>query len=250
MKRVSLFIALFVALSSQVAWGQPPRLISYQGVLKDAGGQVMPDGTYTFFFTLYEAQVGGAALWDETQQQVEVRKGIFNVILGSVNPLTLPFDKQYWLGVRVNTSNELPRVQLTSSPYSLSTRYATFVTPFLTIDGQPSPSIAFKEGSGTLSITVSTSIKCRIIVYAYQEANSSSWFNTQLLESIGGGTTEVARDYHLSSHGDELDTNVLIYARTLSPEDGTATYTSQTARGLGGDGIRKNRFVVHAVPIE
>ena len=46
-------------------------------------------------------------------------KGFFDVTLGSVNPLNLPFDKPYWLGVTVGADTELtPRMQLTSSGYS------------------------------------------------------------------------------------------------------------------------------------
>jgi hypothetical protein len=101
------------------AQAQIPKTLSYQGVLTDADGAVVADANYDLTFKLYDTAIGGTALWTEGQSAAVV-KGVFNVILGSVNPLPLPFNKQYWLGVTVGTGSELaPRIQLTSSAYSL-----------------------------------------------------------------------------------------------------------------------------------
>jgi hypothetical protein len=123
MKRILFLSALLIVLSVQVSWGQIPQTISYQGVLTDTSGKAVPDrDDYSFTFNLYDVETGGIPLWAE-EQSVEAKKGIFNVILGSVNPLTLPFDKQYWLGIAVEGGSELtPRIKLTSSAYSLNTR--------------------------------------------------------------------------------------------------------------------------------
>jgi hypothetical protein len=52
-----------------------------------------------------------------------VANGLFNVMLGKNNPLQLPFDTTYWLGITVNTGSELqPRIQLASAAYSLNAR--------------------------------------------------------------------------------------------------------------------------------
>lgn len=119
MKSKLLFLSTILILFAGIVFGQIPQTISYQGVLTDASGTTVPDGNYNLAFKLYDATSGGSALWAENQS-VAVAHGIFNVILGSVNPLTLPFDKQYWLGVTVGTSSELvPRISLTSTPYSL-----------------------------------------------------------------------------------------------------------------------------------
>lgn len=83
---------------------------------------MVPDNTYSIIFALYDVATGGTALWTETQSVVVIN-GIFNVILGSVVPLNLPFEKPYWLGVTVASNPELtPRFQLTSSPYSFNAR--------------------------------------------------------------------------------------------------------------------------------
>lgn len=121
--KVKLFIgALFFIFVFQISYAQIPTTISYQGVLKNADGTIVKDGNYNLTFNLYELETGGTAVWAE-RQSVSVTDGIFNVILGSVEPLTIPFNKQYWLGISVNEGSELtPRTKLTSVPYSLSTR--------------------------------------------------------------------------------------------------------------------------------
>jgi hypothetical protein len=121
MKRTFFLSALLFILAVQVGWGQVPETISYQGVLTDSNGVVL-SGAHNLTFNLYDTETGGISVWGpETHQSVEVNNGIFNVILGSVTPLTASFDKQYWLEVIVE-GNALPRIPLTSSPYSLSFR--------------------------------------------------------------------------------------------------------------------------------
>jgi len=118
LSRTFLSIALMLILAASLSLAQVPKTISYQGVLTDASGTVVPDGNYNLTFRLYDVATGGTALWAEGQL-VAVSKGIFNVILGSVAPLNLPFDKPYYLGVTVGAGTELsPRMPLTSSGYS------------------------------------------------------------------------------------------------------------------------------------
>lgn len=120
MNRKFFLALLFLMVWGQVLLAQVPQTMSYQGVLTDAGGNAVPDGNYNLTFRLYDVAVNGAALWSE-QQVVPVSNGVFSVILGSVVPLALPFDRQYWLGVTVGDGSELtPRIQLTSSAYSLN----------------------------------------------------------------------------------------------------------------------------------
>jgi hypothetical protein len=71
---------------------------------------------------MYTVSSGGSALWTETQT-VTVTNGVFNVLLGDVNPLNLPFFEPYWLGITVGTGSELtPRIELTASAYSLNSQ--------------------------------------------------------------------------------------------------------------------------------
>lgn len=118
----TLLAAIHLFLCVQVIWGQIPSTMSYQGVLINVDGTLMPDGNYSLNFRLYNAAEEGDILWEESQN-VSVLNGIFNVILGSLNPLDIQFEHQYWLGVTVGADAELtPRIQLTSSAYSLNSR--------------------------------------------------------------------------------------------------------------------------------
>jgi len=120
MKSKLLLSVLVVTLMVQISWGQIPQTMSYQGILTDGSGVVVPDGSYGLTLRIYDVETNGTALWSETHPSVAVVNGIFNVILGSVNPLNIAFDAQYWLEVEVNGSVLSPRVQLTSAAYSLN----------------------------------------------------------------------------------------------------------------------------------
>ncbi len=125
--RTDVFLSVFCAIifiGTMPVSAQIPRTMSYQGVLTQSNGTAVPEGNYGLTFRLYSADSGAVALWTETQN-VAVVKGIFNVILGTTNPITLPFDRQYWLGITIGSGSELtPRIQLTSSPYSMHAAYA------------------------------------------------------------------------------------------------------------------------------
>lgn len=122
MRRVLILSAVIFIICAQLIWGQVPPTISYQGVLTDASGNLVSDGSYNLTFRLYEVASGGTPLWSETQS-ASVSDGIFNVILGDRTPLNLPFDKPYWLGVTVGSGAELsPRIELAASAYGLIAR--------------------------------------------------------------------------------------------------------------------------------
>jgi len=120
MRNTNWYVVWFLTLLVQSAAAQIPQTMSYQGRLTDTGGNPVANGNYSLTFRLYDVSSGGAALWTETQASVPVNGAIFSVMLGSVTPFGLPFDKQYWLGVSVQGGAELtPRTALSTSPYSI-----------------------------------------------------------------------------------------------------------------------------------
>ncbi|MBN2088312.1 hypothetical protein JW964_01805 [candidate division KSB1 bacterium] len=122
MKRSIIFSFLLTILFTSFVLAQIPQTISYQGVLTDATGNPVLDGSYNLGFKLYASLTGETALWSENQSKT-ITDGVVDVILGSVNPLNLAFDRTYWLGISINQGAELsPRIQLTASPYSLNAR--------------------------------------------------------------------------------------------------------------------------------
>ncbi|MEO5931688.1 MAG: hypothetical protein ABIR47_17265, partial [Candidatus Kapaibacterium sp.] len=118
--------ALGLVLLSGIAAAQIPQQISYQGLATNPQGIPLPNSTSnTFTFKIYDQANSTTPIWTETQSNVVINKGLFNVILGSVNPLTVPFTKPYYLGTTINGGNEVaPRTQFTTAPYSFRSLWA------------------------------------------------------------------------------------------------------------------------------
>jgi hypothetical protein len=92
-----------------------PHLINYQGYLTDNAGNPI-DGTLQMTFSIWDAASGGTQLWSETQASVAVINGLFNVLLGSVNPIPPSiFDgTPLWLQTQVGTEVLSPRKAIVS----------------------------------------------------------------------------------------------------------------------------------------
>ena len=119
---VLIMIALLFMLPSPEA--DVPTTIGYQGLLREQGGPIVVDGWYQLAFKLYTLPAGGTPEWEEIQN-VFVEQGFFNVYLGEIVSLDLPFDETYYLGVSVDGEPELmPRVAFASVPYAMRPRYA------------------------------------------------------------------------------------------------------------------------------
>lgn len=184
MKYKLFLLTTILMLITVIIRGQVPQTISYQGVLTDENGTVVADGSYNLSFNLYDALTGGTALWTENQS-VAVSNGIFNAILGSVNPLTLTFDIQYWLGVSVEGGAELsPRIQLTSSPYSFNAASISdgSVTTNKIVDGAVTQ-IKIPTGQVVKSIN---SLKDDVTLAAGSNVSITPSGNTLTISSSGG----------------------------------------------------------------
>lgn len=102
------------AVSAAVASG-----ISYQGRLAGPGGSPL-DGTYAMRFIVYNAAVGGSALWDSGTINVDVDSGLFNVRLGVDHA---DFDgRPLWMSIIVAGETLSPRQEILPAPYALSLR--------------------------------------------------------------------------------------------------------------------------------
>lgn len=131
MSRSLLVIATLVFMTCAVIQAQIPRQMSYQGLLTDPTGQLVPDGDHSLTMSLYTQATGGSSIWSETQT-VTVVRGLFNVILGRGTPISdaVAFDRAYFLGVSVDGGAELsPRAALTASPYALRAVVADGLSP-------------------------------------------------------------------------------------------------------------------------
>ncbi len=95
-----------------------PQLINFQGKLTDGSGGLLT-GEYDLYLEIYDVATGGTRLWSETQPDVQVTDGLFNVLLGSINPITsIPDGPDCYLQVTVETQVITPRMQMVSAPYT------------------------------------------------------------------------------------------------------------------------------------
>jgi hypothetical protein len=112
-------MALLMVLCS-VSSAQVPQLINYQGKLTKSTGTPV-DTTISMVFTIYADSSGTISKWSETQTAVKVEKGVFNVLLGNVNPIPdSVFDgSTRYLGVKVGADPEItPRKPMVSVAYA------------------------------------------------------------------------------------------------------------------------------------
>ncbi len=120
------FAIVLVAGLAAVASAQVPRVLSYQGILTDRDGRILPDGEYQLTIRLYDRLDATEPIYVE-EQRVEAVRGVVNALIGTVEPLParLTFDRVYYVGVSVNGSEELrPRTMLTAVPYALRSESA------------------------------------------------------------------------------------------------------------------------------
>ncbi|GBD04586.1 hypothetical protein HRbin20_00151 [bacterium HR20] len=120
------FAIVLVVVLAAVASAQVPRVLSYQGILTDSQGRILPDGEYQLTIRLYDRVDATEPIYVE-EQRVEAVRGVVNVLIGTVEPLPwrLTFDRVYYVGISVNGSEELrPRTMLTAVPYALRSESA------------------------------------------------------------------------------------------------------------------------------
>ncbi len=128
MKKLIFTFLLFIFLIfSSTVLGQVPQLINFQGVLKDTAN-IPQSGIFSMTFSIYDQPAGGSLVWSETQGSVLVNRGLFNVLLGSVNliPYSLFDQKDRWLEVTVNGVVLSPRQRIVSVAYAYKSNRATW----------------------------------------------------------------------------------------------------------------------------
>jgi hypothetical protein len=151
---VSLVVANLAHASSV------PQLINYQGRLTNAAGQPLT-GPVTMVFALFESATPGPEppLWSETQNSVQVNQGIYNILLGSVNPLPASVFKTQpvFLEISVNGQILSPRTQITSVAYAQNAQMlggkdaSEYVAYRRTIVVSPEPGDAAASGARLLA---------------------------------------------------------------------------------------------------
>ena len=133
-----------------------PALIPYSGaVIAGDGRTFAAEAGVTF--QIYKDEVGGEALWTETQTVAIDSTGHYKVQLGAANPNGLPTDlfasgEARWLEVQVAGEATQPRVLLVSVPYALKAADAT------TLGGLPASAFALARPASEPAAAVSPAI--------------------------------------------------------------------------------------------
>ncbi|MEK6943008.1 MAG: hypothetical protein AABX00_03025, partial [Nanoarchaeota archaeon] len=137
-----------VLLASSLAFAIPQTL-TLQGKLTNQAG-ASQSGTYNFAFKIYDnysADVS-AAVYSKNLSLTTDANGVYDVML---NNITLPFDKEYYLGITVGADDEsTPRINLTSSPYTFRANVSENLNP------NQSYSVSSINVSGNLTIGLSS----------------------------------------------------------------------------------------------
>jgi hypothetical protein len=111
-------MAVVCLFGASLALADVPNSINFHGMLADSTGAPLNE-TISVQFSIYLDASGGSAQWSETDPDVEVSDGGFDVYLGSINPLpgSLFTNSDLWLQLAVNGETLSPRQKLASVPY-------------------------------------------------------------------------------------------------------------------------------------
>jgi hypothetical protein len=128
-----ILLAALLGLGLQVALAAP-RLINYQGILQDNMGDPI-NGNYDVSLEIFPGPVPtGLPLWAEEHPDVLFTDGLFNVILGSVNPIDdslFATSDERWLAVAFGGGSPTqPFTRITSVPWALRAAIADSAVNF------------------------------------------------------------------------------------------------------------------------
>ncbi|MCP4546952.1 MAG: hypothetical protein GY835_10855 [bacterium] len=192
MRRMLLLLILALMAATPMAHAAIPHTISYQGVLKDAAGTLVPDGPYALTFSIYDT--GSTLLWTETQT-LPVANGIFNATMGALNPINLDFTNQYTLGIAIGGDPELvPRVQLTATGYALNAER---------LDGRDytyfSPATHDHELDDLSDVDIAGATDAQVLTY---KASSDTWVAEDMTAGTDDDWTVVGNEMYANVSGD------------------------------------------------
>jgi hypothetical protein len=217
---IGMIVALFILATGSLLSQGIPQTMSFQGYVTTSGGTPLT-GTQTVTFKLVDANSGNDLNWSETRS-IDFSSGLFSTILGSSNPLNLPFDRPYTLVVSIN-GNEVSRMPLTSAPYALRARYADNAPSGPVSDGSvTTPKLA--DGSVTSPKLADGSVTSSKIA-AGQVVRSINGLHDDMQITAGAGVQVVP-----SGNG------LMISANVTGQGDITAVRTSNGLSGGGESG--------------
>lgn len=101
----SLAIGAAILLTLNRPAAATPRFLPFQGRLTDANGNAVSDGARMVQFKIYDAPVGGRAVWNGEVQKLTVNGGLVNTLLGTKADLSsVDFDLNLYLELTVDAN--------------------------------------------------------------------------------------------------------------------------------------------------
>jgi hypothetical protein len=263
MKANIFFASLLTAVLCLISTGysQVPQMMNYQGVLTDSSGNRL-NGNYNMTFSVYDTSDGGTPLWTETQYEVLVDQGVFNVLLSVPDSVWCLGEDELvprrYLGVSINEDWEMvPRRMIGSVPYAYAA--ATIASAAGVADGDwwyptnpyHDPIVYLKDNWGiarnsgssvfgnyvthtNLGISSTTGTPGQTIGYCtvgggYSNEASGSY------ATVGGGENNVASAQHTSVAGGVNNNASGLCATVGGGGGGIASGNSATVAGGSGN---------------
>jgi hypothetical protein len=106
-----LFGLILAGLGALPLWEGSARasthLLPFQGRLTDANGQAIADGARVVQFKIYDAPVGGRAVWNGEVQKLSVNGGLVSTLLGTKADLSaVDFNRQVYLELTIDANGD------------------------------------------------------------------------------------------------------------------------------------------------
>lgn len=130
-----LLFSLFYLSTEVFAAAGVPKILSYQGRLTNANGDLLGGSgtTYYFRFSLHSASSGGSQLWPSgtpCTHSLNVKQGVFNANIGDASECSDVLDYDFvsrdavWLEVHVSSNNSTfetltPRQRINATAFAL-----------------------------------------------------------------------------------------------------------------------------------
>lgn len=224
---VMLLLLILVCGVRSATYAAVPHLINYQGRLTDSSGAPL-NGSYSLTFRIYDAEAAGNLLWEETQQGVVIQKGIFSILLGSVTNLDLPFDKPYYLEIKVGNEVMSPRQTITAAGYAIRAERTEDANTVggVGISNTPTPNKILPLDSNAKLPASALNLK----------AYDSGWFpislNSNYTKTHNLGTTKVIVQLWFSPNPDGSPPSFLVRNQFDMDQDGRGSYPNGCINGL------------------
>jgi hypothetical protein len=205
--RIAKIVLILVLFTGEV-YGEVPRVMNYQGVLKTSSDSLVT-GTISVKFFIYDSATGGSELWSESHT-IEALEGQFHTLLGGSTPFPVELfaAPNRFLTFAINEGEELqPRQQIVSVAYA--------------IESSSSDTAAFSQKSAQADDVNDRDISPRSVSLSGGKASldSSGLFTatTARIDSLVVGPTGVidrfgnwtGRPINLSLEGMVLDTVIV-----------------------------------------